>query len=147
MEEIEEILIEETAAKNAKIAQEHLETVETCDGAFSNLGFWKLKQKLRPAANDPPMAKVDNHGNIITSPEGIKDLYVEEYTERLKNRQMKTELMDLYFLKTELWMSRLEYLKGKKSAPWNMEELEAVLKGLKNNKCMDPVGMINEIFK
>ena len=28
-----------------------------------------------------------------------------------------------------------------------MDELEKVLKGLKNNKCMDPVGMINETFK
>ena len=93
------------------------------------------------------MAKVDQHGNIITSPEGIKDLYIEEYKDRLKNRKKKNELMDLYFLKTELWMSRLEYLKEKKSAPWNMKELESVLKGFKNNKCMDPVGMINKIFK
>ena len=113
LEEIEEILIEETAEKNAKIVQEHVEAVETFDGVFSNLGFWKLKQKLRPVASEPPMAKVDQHGNIITSPEGIKDLYIEEYKNRLKNRKMKTELMDLYFLKTELWMSRLEYLKEK----------------------------------
>ena len=28
-----------------------------------------------------------------------------------------------------------------------MNDLEFVLKGLKNNKCIDPVGMINEIFK
>ena len=63
LEEIEEILIEETAEKNAKIVQEHVEAVETFDGVFSNLGFRKLKQKLRPVANEPPMAKVDQHGN------------------------------------------------------------------------------------
>ena len=28
-----------------------------------------------------------------------------------------------------------------------MNELEKVLKALKNNKCMDPVGMINKTFK
>ena len=60
---------------------------------------------------------------------------------------MKPELLDLYWLKTELWLSRLEYLKEKRTAPWNMNDLEVVLKGLKNNKCIDPVGMINEIFK
>ena len=28
-----------------------------------------------------------------------------------------------------------------------MEDLDAVLKSLKNNKSMDPIGMINEVFK
>ena len=60
---------------------------------------------------------------------------------------MKPELLDLYCLKNELWSTRLEYLKERKTSPWNMEELELVLKSLKNNKCMDPLGMINEIFK
>ena len=55
--------------------------------------------------------------------------------------------MDIFYLKTELWESRLEELISNKSAPWNEEELEKVLKSLKNNKTRDPVGMINEIFK
>ena len=59
LEEIEEFLIEETASKNAKIVEEHLEALDNFDGSFSNLGFWKLKQKLRPLAIDPPMAKAD----------------------------------------------------------------------------------------
>ena len=90
------------------------------------------------------MAKNDKHGNLITSPEGIKNLYLEAYKERLKNREMKPELYDLFILKTELWLSRQEILKDTKTTCWNMNELEKVLKGLKNNKCMDPVGMINE---
>ena len=40
---------------------------------------------------------------------------------------MKPELLDLYWLKTELWLSRLEYLKEKRTAPWNMNDLEFVL--------------------
>ena len=60
---------------------------------------------------------------------------------------MKPELMDVYFLKTELWESRHAYLKNIKTPPWNMNELEAVLKSLKNNISMDPLGMINEVFK
>ena len=147
LNEIEEILIEQMANKNATIVKEHLEQIEDTNGGFSNIGFWKLKQKLHPAAVDPPLAKKDKAGNLVTSPEAIKNLYIEEYISRLKNRDMKPELLDLYFLKTELWMSRLNYLKNVKSAPWKIENLEKVLKGLKNNKCMDPVGMINEIFK
>ena len=41
---------------------------------------------------------------------------------------MKPELMDIFYLKTELWESRLEELISNKSAPWNEEELEKVLK-------------------
>ena len=60
---------------------------------------------------------------------------------------MKPELMDVYFLKTELWMSRLNNMEQIKTRKWNHEKLDAVLCSLRNNKCMDPNGMINEIFK
>ena len=66
--------------------KEHLEQISSEEGTFLNLGFWKLKQKLRPCSKDPPMAKNDKHENLITSPEGIKNLYLEAYKERLKNR-------------------------------------------------------------
>ena len=68
LEDIENKLIEETANKNAKIVREHLEQIETQEGTFLNLGFWKLKQKLRPGSKDPPMAKNDKFGNLVTSP-------------------------------------------------------------------------------
>ena len=147
LEEVEIILMDATADKNAKAVRECIEEMETEEGTFENIGFWKIKKKLSPARSDPPMGKYDFDGNLVTSPEGIKNLYIETYKTRLKNREMKPELLDLYWLKTELWLSRLEYLKEKRTAPWNMNDLEFVLKGLKNNKCIDPVGMINEIFK
>ena len=55
--------------------------------------------------------------------------------------------MDVYFLKEELWSTRMEELKSKKAPPWNLADLEAALKSLKNNKTADPNNMINEIFK
>ena len=55
--------------------------------------------------------------------------------------------MDVYFLKTELWMSRLGYMEKIKTKPWDYEKLDAVLCSLKNNKSMDPNGMVNEVFK
>ena len=71
LEEIEESLAEATAAKNAHIVKDHVENIETIDGNFSQLGFWKLKKKLFPISEDPPMAKRDKDGNIISAPEGI----------------------------------------------------------------------------
>ena len=73
------------------------------------------------------MAKNDFDGNLITSPEGLKNIYIETYKPKLKNREMKPELLDLYWLKTELWLSRLEYLKEKRTAQRNMNDLEFVL--------------------
>ena len=60
---------------------------------------------------------------------------------------MKTELNDVFCLKMELWMSRLTLMTTIKTPPWTMKKLDYVLKNLKNNKTMDPHGMINEIFK
>ena len=135
------------AAKNALTVKEHLNTLETLDGHFCHQGLWKLKQKLCPTNKDPPMAKCDELGNLITAPETLKKLYLNTYMKRLRQREMKIEYLDIYLLKTELWTSRLETLKKSKTPSWKMSNLEDVLKSLKNNKTADPNGMVNEIFK
>ena len=75
LSEIEDEIVEETASKNAEIVREHLESLETVDCNFSRLGMWKFKQKLCHIIEDPPMAKLDETGNIITSQEPLKKLY------------------------------------------------------------------------
>ena len=72
------------------------------------------------------MAKRDKQGTLITAPSLIQKLYVDTYTERLKNREMKAELSELYNLKCELWKLRLEVLKLKKSKDWTIEDLNKV---------------------
>ena len=145
--DIEEAITNELASTNAETVKEYIGSMETLEGNFSQLGLWKLKQKLCPLKSDPPMAKYDNVGNLVTTPEALKNLYLETYEKRLKHREMEEKYMDIYFLKSELWQNRLENLRKIKSKPWNMKQLENVLKGLKNNKSMDPIGMINETFK
>ena len=54
---------------------------------------------------------------------------------------------DLLKQQEELFKLRLEKAKTKKTPPWKLNDLEAVLKGLKSGKCRDPEGMIREIFK
>ena len=147
LEEVERFLTENTAAKNVATVKEYIKYVETEEGNFSQLKLWKLKQKLCPKAPDPPMAKRDEKGSLITAPELIKSLYLRTYEKRLRNREMKKELLDVYFLKEELWQSRLKELRIKKTAPWNRTQLREALKSLKNNKSIDPNGMINELFK
>ena len=65
----------------------------------------------------------------------------------LENCDIKEELNNIKSDKEELFRHRLDLAKANKSPPWQMEDLEAVLKFLKNNKSRDPVGNINELFK
>ena len=93
------------------------------------------------------MAKLNEKGMLITSPNLLKELYLRTYKHRLRQREMKEEYMDIFFLKNELWESRMKELIRIKSEEWSLADLMEVLKSLKNNKTMDPNGMINEIFK
>ena len=145
IEKLEEEISEMCTEKNANIVREH--AIETLEGKLSQPGLWKLKQRLCPPAKDPHMAKIDEKGNIITAPETLKKLYLDTYVYRLRQREMKNEYLDIYFLKKELWSSRKINLLDKKSTPWKSSDLEEVLKTLKNNKTADPNKMINEIFK
>ena len=147
LEEVEEYLSENCAAKNAVTVREYIKSVENGEGNFSQIKLWKLKQKLCPKKGDPPMAKKDENGSLITSPELLKSLYLRTYQKRLENRPMKSDLLDVYFLKQELWNSRLEELRKVKTLPWTKDDLRKTLHSLKNNKTMDPNGMISEIFK
>ena len=145
--ELEEVIANELGTINAEAVKEYVDGMETLDGNFSQLGLWKLKQKLCPQRTDPPMAKLDMTGNLVTTTEGLKNLYLETYKNRLKHRQMNEKYMDIYFLKCELWQSRLQNMRKIRTKNWNMKQLEAVLKSLKNNISMDPNGMVNETFK
>lgn len=145
--EIESALTKEASESNFKTVKDHISTIETLEGKFSQLGWWKLKQKLFPIQADPPMAKKDKNGNLVSAPGSLKNLYLETYKNRLRHRKMKEEYLDVFYLKSELWRNRFANITDIKTPPWEMKHLNLALKSLKNNKSMDPNGMINELFK
>ena len=108
--------------------------------------MWKVKSKLFPRPSDPPMAKKDPYGNIITSQEALKKLYLDTYIQRLEHREMKDEFKEIFQLKSQLWKERLKLVKTNISTDWKMEELDCVIKKMKRNLTCDPNGIINEIF-
>ena len=63
--------------KNATIVKEQLKQLETPDGSFSQNGMWKVHSKLFPRSKDPPMAKLDKSGNLITAKGPLRDLYLQ----------------------------------------------------------------------
>ena len=147
IDNIEKKVQELSSLRNAKIVENFVQNLK-CNGKFSQTGMWKLRKRLHPSKNlDPPMAKMDKKGNLITSPNLIKKLYVDTYVDRLRHREIKPELVDLYHMKNDLWKRRQEILRLKKSPDWTIDDLNKVLKALKNNKSRDPHGFINDIFK
>lgn len=109
MNKLEDEIVKVSATKNAETIKEHIGSIETSEGRF-----WKIKQKMLPNAKDPPMAKRDEHGNIIPSHEALKDIFLQTYKNRLRQRKMKDEYEDLFRLKNELWYSRLDMMRSKK---------------------------------
>ena len=147
IQRLEDNISEISASHNAGVVREAVKKLETTEGNFSQLGMWKLKNLFSPGQDEPPMAKRDKDGTLITSPFLLKTLYLETYKERLKKRDMKPELLDLFYLKSELWEIKLKELEAIKTENWTEKELDKVLKSLKNNKSRDPQGLVNEIFK
>ena len=147
VEQIDEMISKKSAERNVKIIHEQLGNLMDTEGKFSNVGMWKIRSKLFPQVSEPPIAKKDSEGNLITGVEPLKQLYSDTYKQRLRHRPIRDDLQDLLSLKNLLWELRLEQCKTNISDAWSMKDLEAVLKSLKNNQSRDPLGMINEIFK
>ena len=72
-----------------KIVQNHIKMLANFEGNLNQNGMRKLKNKLWPKERDPPMAKLDDKGNLISSPDGLKTLYLRHYEQRLAHRNIR----------------------------------------------------------
>ena len=146
LKKIEVHLTEMMARRNTKLIRNHVNSIVT-DGNFSQIKLWKLKRKLCPPVSDVPMAKRDESGTLVTSPKLLKALYARTYKHRLRSREIKPHLHDIYLLKSELWDLKMRELTEKKSTDWSLLDIRNSIKTLKNNKAADPDGFVNELLK
>ena len=91
-----------SSLKNAQIVSEHLKSLEFNGGKFSQTGMWRLKNKLWPKPKDPPMAKYDRKGNLVSAPRALKELYLDHYKQRLAHREIRSEYRENYEKKVRL---------------------------------------------
>ena len=147
LEDVEVKLAEKCAETNFDKIKEEISKIDVDEGGFNSGSLWKLKKKISPKCRDPPTAMFDESGNLVTSQDMIDRLALKTYIERLKNRPIKDNLKNLQSEKEELCRMRLEKARLTKTPPWTMDQLNAVLKKLKNNKSRDPLGFANEICK
>jgi hypothetical protein len=92
------------------------------------------------------LLKKYSDGKLVSSHKQLKDLYLNTFVHRLRQRPIKKDFAYLKHLKEVLCSKRMEYAKARKTEDWTMEKLEKVLKALKKNKSRDPHGFINEIY-
>ena len=147
LEKIETELAELCAKDNYNKIKEEIADIKCEEGGINSGKLWKLKKKLSPKCRDPPTAMLDKEGNLVTDPERIANIGLEVFKDRLKNRDIKEDLVELKDEKNELCKLRLKLAGNKKTPDWTMKQLETVLKYLKRNKSRDPFEYANEIFK
>ena len=78
-----------------------------------------------------PIAKRNHKGFLISSPKEIKKLLGKEYKQRLRPRPTRPDLGDIKKRRQLIFDMQMKIANANKSSPWNMSDLETVLKGLK----------------
>ena len=75
------------------------------------------------------------------------DLYQKTYQHRLRNQTIWPEYDKLKELREKIFLLILNECSENISDEWTMDDLDEILKSLKNGKAIDPLGMTNEMFK
>ena len=135
IENLDEIIAEECSEDNFQKIKENFQNLSGQHDHLNCNGMWTLMKKVFPKNVQPlPVAKRNSLGQIITNPELLKDLYLDTFVHRLRHRPIRQDFEHLKKLKETLFHLRLKLVKLRKSKPWNLADLDKVLKSLKKNK-------------
>ena len=136
------------AAKNKAIVDEYIGPRNDIFEGFSQAKTWNLMKKLSPKNTiDPPAAKKDEFGNLVTDQEALENLYIETYKSRLQPNPVSEDMAELKYLKEYLHDIQMNIAKNRVTKDWTMEDLNKALKTLKNNKARDEHGHVYDLFK
>ena len=148
LEEVETSICNIISDKNRNKILKMFKNISNLDDSCSTLGMWKEIKKLFPKIQKTVPSGVRNHrGKIVTKTSVVKQIILSKYKIRLRKRPSNPEVSHIMKIKEENAKRIINIAKEIKTLPWTSEELSRVLKSLKNNKCRDPNGMINELFK
>ena len=129
---------EELGEENAKNNFEKIKSLEALGGesdCMNTNGMWNMKKKIFPKIKPQvPTGKKNQAGKIVTNQIELKELYLEEYIGRLRNRPMHPDMKEIQIMEEDLFYLRNELARETKSEPFKMEELDNVLSSLKENR-------------
>ena len=136
------------AQKNKMLVNQYLsKTNDTLEG-FNQVKTLGLTKKLCPKNTlDPPCAKKNKDGNLVSNKDALEKLYIETYKERLEPNPIREEYSELKSMKEYLFKINHKIAKTTPTKDWTLEDLEKCLKTFKNNKARDEHGHTYELFK
>ena len=92
------------AEKNRDIVNEYIGNSNDVLEGFSQAKTWAMKKKLSPKNTvEPPAAKKDDQGNLITGKEALENLYLKTYKDRLQPNPLDDDLIEQKNLKEYLF--------------------------------------------
>ena len=71
---IEDKVSTSCAEENVRKVTKYLKNLETENGELCQRGMWKLRSQLCPAARDPPTAKLNENGDLVTTSRNLHKL-------------------------------------------------------------------------
>ena len=146
--ELEARIAEKCEEVNRKKVMDNFKNIGGNEGNLSHQGVWKVKKKYFPKIKPSlPVGKKNLKGQLITNPEEQKELYLDTFQYRLRQRPAQPGYESYLELQEELFNLRLELARMNETPLWTMNDLNDALHSLKNGKCRDPEGLIREIFK
>ena len=128
LEKVETKLANLCAQANYKKICEEISDIKCDEGGINSGKLWKLKKKLSPKCRDPPTAMMDFNGKLLTSEEEIQKLAIKVFENRLRNRDMKTELSDMKKDKESLCKMRLEIAQKKQNTTMDTKRVRKCAK-------------------
>ena len=147
LKKVEYKLSEMCSEDKYRIVQEACAGLSCEEGGLNDSKLWKLKRNLRGIVTEPPTAMLDLQGNLVTRSNAIEKLTMEMYSERLKALNIKEDLKLHQLQQENLCEKRLKETQANKTPLWTKEDIDEVLKELKNNKSRDPMALAIDLFK
>ena len=108
-------IAKQTEHKFAQTVRENLGSFTGDDSAINTNGLWNSKNKIMPKDKRCiPMALNDKESNLLSSPDGIKQLSLNEMIQQLRHRKIHPDLTHIKVLKDFLWKKRLKISRKRK---------------------------------
>ena len=148
IENIDKHIARIISEKNRKRIMNSFQDIANSDNSCNTLGMWRQVRKLFPkVVSATPSGLKDHKGKVITKTSLVKQMVIRKYMQKLRKRPANPQIKELMILKEDNAKRIIDIARKVKTQDWSHKELLIVLSKLKNGKCRDPGGMINELFK
>ena len=132
VEQIESKISEECSEKEIEKLKEALGELEL-GGGTNNTNVWKQMRKAFPKkVKSLPTGVKNEQGKVITNPAEKKKVTQNHFIHRMRKRSTVDEVKDIRDSNEKVFLDRLELARKNKCPPFTEDELDKVLKSLKN---------------